>query len=486
MKIREEIQKRRGAAGILSDYGFSMPIVAWMLADFVPRFFQGDSIAYLMTGEGGIPPDRSWAFGFASNFMLRHTHGYSAFMLMQIGILACLIAATRVFFSDFGRSRIIYGVIGILLALDPLLEIYTRFIMSDLPAVAAFFVALFALFLLVRDGGRTRRLWLFASLVVASTVAAVFLRVAYALIIELAVLLVGVIMNDRLARRQWFALAITALGPFMAVGSLAVANRIVFADRFQHELFVNKSSGVFLACVFAPALQKSDFEEVGIPITTSEFQRLDLTNYDKRSAQVWGPSPDNLHQFIKDKLSIKDDYTTLVDQTASNLVWSALRRSPIALAKVYVWSAFLYAEPSEWHSKVNEEMGLLRALPADFVAFSNRYSVLKIEPEITKISSPLMLLYEGVSYFYPLQLLLGLAAAAYLMIRERNRPSAVVLTAGLLADLTSAPLYSNYVIARYILGAIIISYLLIGLAIQNIMTRRGIFQVDDGGIIESL
>jgi len=486
MKMGKEIKQLRVAAGILSNYGYGMAIIAWMLADFVPRFFQGDSIAYLMTGEGFIPPDRSWAFGFASNFILRHTHGYSAFMLMQIGILACLIAATRVFFSDFGRSRIIYGVIGILLALDPLLEIYTRFIMSDLPAVAAFFVALLALFLLVRDCDRTRGLWLFASLVVASTLAAVFLRVAYALIIELAVLLVGIIMSGRLARPQWFALAIAALGPFMAVGSLAVANRIVFADRFQHELFVNKSSGVFLAGVFAPALQKSDFEKVGIPITTAEFLRLDLTNYEKRSAQVWGPWPDNLHQFIKDKLSIKNDYTTLVDQTASDLVWSTLRRNPIALAKVYVWSAFQYAEPSEWHSKVYDEMGLSWDLPADFVAFSNRYSILKIEPEITKIRSPLVRLYEAVSYFYPLQLLLGLAAAAYLMMQERNRPSVAVLTAGLLADLASAPLYSSYVIARYILGAIIISYLLIGLAIQSIMTRRGVFKVDDEGIIESL
>jgi hypothetical protein len=484
MKMGIEMEKLRGAAKILSSYGYGLAIVAWMLADFVPRFFQGDSIAYLMTGEGWIPPDRSWAFGFASNFMLRHTHGYNAFMLMQVGVLACLIAASRVFFSDFGRSRIIYGVIGVVLALDPLLEIYTRFLMSDFLAVAAFFAALFALFLLVRDDGRTMRLWLFASLVIASTIAAVFLRVAYALIIELAVLLVAMMMSDRLARRQWVALAITALGPFMAVGSLAMANRIVFADQFQHEPFVNKSSGIFLACVFAPALEKSDFEKVGIPITTSEFLRLDLTNYDKRSAQVWGPSPDNLHQFIKDKLGVKNDYTTLVDQTASGLVWSALRRSPIALAKVYVWSAFQYMEPSEWHSKVYEEMGLSKALPADFVAFSNRYSVLKIEPEITKIRSPLMRLYEALSYFYPLQLLLGLAAAAYLMLRERNRPSAVVLTAGLLADLASAPLYSNYVIARYILGAIIICYLLIGLAIQIIMTRRGIFQVDIGSIID--
>jgi hypothetical protein len=113
-------------------------------------------------------------------------------------------------------------------------------------------------------------------------------------------------------------------------------------------------------------------------------------------------------------------------------------------------------------------------LPPGFVAFSNRYSVLKIEPEITKIRSPLVRSYEAISYFYPLQLLLGLTAAAYLMIRQRHRPDVAVLTAGLLADLASAPLYSVYVIARYVIGAIIISYLLIGLAIQTSMSRSSV------------
>jgi hypothetical protein len=460
--------------GILSSYGFCLVVITFMLVDFIPRFYQGDSISYLMTGvDGWIPPDRSWAFGFVVNFIFCHTNGYSAFMLMQIGILACLIAATQIFFSDFGRSRIVYGMIAVFLALDPLLEISTRFFMSDFPAVAAFLVILFTLFLLMREGDRTRSLWLYIFLAVAATVVAVFLRVAYALIIELTVLLVGTIAIYRLSRRQWFALAVVALAPFIAVGSLAVANRIVLADQFPNEWFVNKLSGVFLAGVFAPALQMSDFQKVGIPITTSEFQRLGLTSYEKRTDQVWGKSPDCLHQFIKDKLKIKQDYTRTVDETALGLVWSAFRRNPISLAKVYTRSAFQYVKPSEWHQSIKFEMGLWQALPSNFVAFANRYSVLKIEPEITEIRSPLVRLYEAVSYVYPLQLLLGLAAAAYLMIRESDRPSVVVLTAGLLADLGSVPFYCNSVIPRYILGAIIISYLLIGLAIQSFYNPEG-------------
>jgi hypothetical protein len=325
MQIGKKAARFGRAAGILGKYGFALVVVAWMLVDLVPRFYQGDSISYLATGEGWIPPDRSWAFGFVANFLLRHTHGYSAFILMQIGILACLIAMTRIFFSYSDRSTIAYGAIAILLALDPLVEIYTRFLMSDFLAVAAFLTALLALFLLVREGGATRSLWIFASLFIASTVAAVFIRVAYAPIIELTVLLVGIIMSDRLARRQWLALAVAALGPFMAVGSLAVANRLVLADRFPHELFVNKLSGVFLASVFAPALQASDFEKVGIPITTSEFLRLDLANYEKRLGQAWGHSPDDLQQFIR--ISSVSRTTTRWQSTGRRQAWSGARSS---------------------------------------------------------------------------------------------------------------------------------------------------------------
>jgi hypothetical protein len=471
----KEMGGGQGAPGILSSYGFCLVLFAFMLMDFVPRFYQGDSTSYLMTGYNGlIPPDRSWAFGFVSGFIFRHTHGFSAFMLIQVGFFACLIAATRVFFSDFGRSRTVYGVIAVLLALDPFLEINTRFFMSDFSAVVAFLAVLFALFFLLRAGDRTRSLWFWTFLAIVGTVVAVFIRVAYALIIELTVLLVGIILSRRLARRQLFALAVVALAPFIAVSSVVIANRIVFADLFPHETFVVKLSGVLLASIFAPALQMSDFHKVGIPITTSEFQSLDLKNYERRSDQVWVNSPDRLNQFIMDKLKIKQFYSKEVDKTASGLFWNALKRNPIALVKIYAWSAFQYTKPSCWHQAVYEAMGLTRTFPSHFIPFANRYSLLKIEPGITKYRSLLVRLNETVSYVYPLLLLLGLTAGGYLMIMERAKPSVVVLTAGLLADLAPVPMYSFYVVGRYLLGAIIISYLLVGLAVQSFMIRRAL------------
>jgi hypothetical protein len=451
---------------MLPSCGYGVVIIAGLVLDRVPRFFQGDSLSYLMTGTGWIPPDRSWAFGFVVSFLLRYTHGYAAFVLIQIGVLVCLIAAARLFFSETGRPTVVYGAIAVLLALDPLLEIYTRFFMSDFLAMAAYFAALVGLCIVGRGPG-ARGLWHATGLVVVATIVAIFLRIAYVPIVALTVLLFAVILWDRLGRRQRLALGLAALGPLLAVGSLMVANWFVFADRYPGELFVNKLSGVLLAGTYAPALQPEDFDHAGIPITNAEFRRLKLANYDKRLGQVWGSSSDDLHQLIKNKLGITDGYTTAVDETARRLVWSAAMRDPAAVAQVYVHNALLFAQPSEWRRKLNAEMGLSRSLPPDFVAYSNRYAA-EIVPWITALWSPLLHLYAAVCRFYPLQLLLGTFAAAYLLLRDRRAASAV-LVAGLVAVLAAAPLYSIEMLARYVLGAVVISYLLIGLAIQSLM-----------------
>src|SRR5262249_27768333 len=163
--------------------------------------------------------------------------------LIQTGILACLIASSRLFFSQLNRIGIIYGATAVLLALDPLLEIYSRSVMSDLLAVAAFFAALLALFGLLREGAGVKERWSFVVMFIVATVAAIFVRVAYALIIELAVLLAGALMSGRLVRRQWLALAGALCGPLIAVALLSVANGVVFGDRFHHQPFINKLSG---------------------------------------------------------------------------------------------------------------------------------------------------------------------------------------------------------------------------------------------------
>jgi hypothetical protein len=317
---------------------------------------------------------------------------------------------------------------------------------------------------IINPVSRRREIGLGLLVALVAAITAVFLRISYAVIMEVTVLLIGLLWFPRLSAGRRVGLGFAAGIPFLAVGLLVAANSVVFAQRFPHETFVLKLSGVFLAGAFAPALQAADFEHAGIPVTPEEFQRLDLGNYDKRDAQVWGPSADDLQQFLRDKLNIHQDYTADVDRAAIRLVESAFLRDPLSVAAVYVSSGWQYLLPSEWRRHVYDEMGLSRPLTAYFLTFFNAYSVPKIVPEITQVRSPIIRVYEAVSSFYPIQLALGCCAALFLVLRQRARPCVAVLSAGLFADLAAAPLYSNYVIPRYILAAIVISYLLIGLA----------------------
>lgn len=112
-------------------------------------------------------------------------------------------------------------------------------------------------------------------------------------------------------------------------------------------------------------------------------------------------------------------------------------------------------------------MGLTRSLPHNFVTFINQNSVLKITPDLSLLRSPLIRAYEAISGLYPLQLLLGFCAGVAILLRIGPKPFLVLPFAAFCADLAAAPLYENHFIARYILGAIFLSYLLIGLAVGS-------------------
>jgi hypothetical protein len=280
------------------------------------------------------------------------------------------------------------------------------------------------------------------------------------------------LMYRTLTRKQWLAILGTILGPFLAVGCVAVANQLMFSQEFPDEIFVTKLSGVFLAGVFAPALTQADFHNAHIPITSQEYDQLDLGKYEKRVTQVWGNQHSDLQQLIKDNLHITDaPYSAAVDRAASRLVMSALKRNPLALAKVYVISAVDYVRPAEWRRQLPGEMGLTRSLPNYFLALANQYSVQKITFDITTIRSLLIRIYEAVAILYPFQLLLGLIAGIALIVRSGCQPQTAVPFAAFIADLATAPIYGNYLIARYILAAIFLSYVLIAVAAAAILPR---------------
>jgi hypothetical protein len=452
-------------------------VAVYLIFDFVPRFYQGDSLSYVTTNaDGWLPPDRSWQFGLLVNWLLRHTHGLNAYILIQAALLAGLAAALPIFFRDGRHWRVACAIAVFAMCLDPVIEIYVRFLMSDFLSFIFFMAALLAAFVLLRpDVPRTATSWAFPLMAVA-TIAAVFTRIVYAMIIEGTLVLTFLVAGWHMSwhRRARFACAATL--PVLAICLMAASNAMVFAKRFPNEIFVTKLSGDFLAGVFAPALQPVDFARAGVPVTAKQFQSLDLANYGKRLAQVWGSDPDDLHHFLRERLGAQDDYAATLDKTCMRLVKSAFLRDPLAFLAVYLEGAREYLEPSQWIKRLDDEMGINSPLPDGFVAYVNQYAVTKLYPGITVAKTPLLRIYTAVAFLYPLQIVLGLAAALYCMLFQRRHFGLVLLSAALIVDLALAPVYSNYVIARYILAAIALNYVLIAMVVAALLfaLRRGI------------
>jgi hypothetical protein len=450
-----------------------LAILGWLLLDTVPRFFQGDSVSYLMTGfNNWLPPDRSWVFGFASAFILRHGHGPVLFILLQTLLLTLIVCASRLLLGPAACRRPVLLVLVGCTCLDPLIEIYTRFFMSDFVAFGAFILFLVGYrAALKQDGARSIAVAGLLLMFTAGAVA-VFMRVAYSLIIEATSFLILVAFCTRLRGRQWLPALLGVAIPFLLIGCVIASNGVVFSKQFPGEHFVTKLSGVFLAGVFAPAVSEADFAKADIPITSAEFAKLNLGDYGKRVRQVWNKDPDDLQQFLKDKLGVRQDYDARVDSAATALVKAAAIRAPWGILKVYLVSARLYLEPGQWQRQTYGEMGLSQALPAYFVSYFNDISVMKITPDITAVKSALIRAYQALAPFYPAQIILGLIALITLLVREGRNDVVIILGAALIADLVTVPVYSNYLIARYILAALFINYLLIGLAMASICGGR--------------
>ena len=426
-----------------------------LLVDHLPRFFQGDSISYLSTDGVYIPPDRSWAYGFAVNWLLRVTHGYMAYIIIQLGLLLGALALCSVFFRPVRRPAI-FTVFIVLACMDPMVELYARFYMTDLVACLLFVTFLACLCLALRAPRNRFLPWM--ALLLVLVVAAVATRVAYAPVIVLTVLLAGV-SCVRTGEPVGRLAAILALPP-LAVAVLVAANGVVFANRFPGERFITKLSGVFLLGTFAPALVADDFRAAGLDVSDSDIQALDLQDYDKRSNQIWGDDIHSAQVLIRQRLGVSKDYTALVDRVSSRVVMHAALRDPLAIGRVFGTTLLFHFSPAQWQRHLDHEVGMTRLLPQGFVDFFNRVSHSSITARIVEEPSPALTVFRWIAPAYPVLLGAGLLAALGCLLVGRGSMGRVLVSAGLAANLLTVPLYTVYVIPRYVIAAVLLSYLL--------------------------
>ncbi len=446
---------------------------ALLVLDRFPRFYQGDSIAYLSTGMSGwIPPDRSWAYGFGSRWLVESVGSVSALPVAQaIVILAAILVLARTFAP--GKRQHIAALSFITIAvLDPLTQTFARFWLSDTVAGAAFLI--FVAMTGVLASGTSRRKSAIV-LLIGATIASVFIRVAY-VPIELGTLLIALLSACLMARRERAPglrrtlLALLVL-PVCAAGGLAFANSLVAMPTLRGQIFLNRMSGLYTMGVFLPGLRYQDFQRAGVEMTPQEFDGLHLDNYDERAAQIWGEQPRYVRFFLQRRLNRPNVYDADFQKTCSSILRSAILHHPQTLIVAYLHITMMYLDPAEWVGGAKHELGLDRPLPDWVARYLSSVSGKTVLTNSTAHNSLLPEIYTAAIGGYPLLLLAGNMAA--LMVLVRTRPFGIrhVLAAAVLSSFLAAPLYSHAIIPRYLVATVTLSELLLCLTINDFVIR---------------
>ena len=449
---------RAATAAWLRGLLVALPLLAGYLLDHHPRFMLGDSESYLRSGLGGFyPPDRSWIYGVLVREIVSRTHSLQTYILLQaVGVIALGLLAIHCL-GTARRTALSSMLLLAALACDPLIQTYVRFYLSDLSAALLF--AAFVVQLAAPADRRSLGGWVGLA---ACGIGAIMMRIAYMPIEIVTVLLCLAARLLRRERRGFVILLLPALlVPLAGAATLAGANRVVFARTYPGEIFLNRFSGTFLMSVFSPAIAIPDIRAAGIAISDDDFRGMHLEDYDKRTDQIWGTEPFWLRNRILASLHVQG-YDEGADRTASRIVHAAFHRDPAAFARVFATGLLFYAEPSEWARHLDAEMGADRPLSPDFAALLDHWAPDAVTPRSPFGSSFWPRVLARTIRAYPVLLMLGLLVAIWKLATTSSRAVRAV-SAGLAADLLTVPLYSSYVIPRYVLAAVLLGWCLLWL-----------------------
>jgi hypothetical protein len=432
----------------------------WLLVDRFPRFYQGDSVSYMGTGVNGwIPPDRSWLYGFVSRWIMVLTFHVGTVVILQALSLALIAILFTRAFPRTKNGRFAAVLFGFVAAADPLLVTYSRLWLSDIPAMVLFcgFVLL-----LMRSLTRSEtHYWRGALWLLVVSTACIFVRVAYAPVMELTLggCLVASLWRP-LSRPRRYILPLFIV-PLISVGILAEANSIVSLPQFRGHAYVNRMSGLYQLGVFLPAIRIEDFRDAGMPITDAEFARLNLGKYRNRERSVWSPGTQHIRAFLESKLKTTDDYDARLQALSARIVHVGFHHHPTTFALAYLRSLAIYFNAAYWHDDFPGEMGVSVPLPQWMVDYVNTHSTPRITPQIVNHITPLYSVTQPFLWFYPFLVITGLVASLVILLRPGRFTALCPPASALIAVMLSVPLYSHDIKPRYVLAAVFLSWFLL-------------------------
>jgi hypothetical protein len=421
--------------------------------DPMPRYYFGDSAAYLWAVRNDGPEDRSWTYPYWFLRPLFSLHSMRAIVLVQCALGAIpSILCWKILSEREGTSPYIALGFAALAVVEPLALAYQRFLLTDsigLVTVAA------ALYLCVSLVDRKPRGLVAAAIAPSLIVLAASWRSSQAPILALLSLAVALILGC--AQRRFVVLT-------LFVGSLAVCQTLYSKEalKIQHTAGYNAASGRFLLGAMLPIVTRDDIAPYVDPIKAPALLDPRARDRRERANEMFG-SGGAIEQ-LRALVGNVGQESWLDGHIATHAVF----RAPLQAAQLGLENYLDYFDPVYFRERIEVESGR-RSFDPGFQAYLAQNAIVDVE-DPWKTWSLTGAGFRAASAYYGLIPAIAALVLVGALAFDRT-PSTILLAAFSFASAASQILLSTEPVPRYLIVAAWVNIVVLG-RLTNVLWRR--------------
>lgn len=310
-------------------------ILFWI--DHRPGFFLGDSASYIWSGISGNPPtDRSFVYGYIIRLIAKKTESLTSLLIFQAFLtgLICLISAYLLIRYFRVRPWIAFSTV-ILMTLEPLQLLYTRYVMTE---TMALFFFVFYIWVALRYLEDPKIRWLallhvFAVLMICFRF--MFIPLVWFFALAIPALAVPLIAGNAktAAKKPFKAVVFHFVLSICFLFSFTTIYKQIHGSLQHKRPAFSYDSGFFMLGYVAPLLEPGDFADEDLGKRLLSNVSIPLADRRARPAQRWVDSGIvmQLEKLVPDRIK--------ADRIASEAAYHAVIHKPFAFLRLG-WLAF--------------------------------------------------------------------------------------------------------------------------------------------------
>ncbi len=342
--------------------------LALLLVDPQPRFYLGDSESYLATSlTGHIPRDRSWLYGFFAVGVTKASHGLGALLglktLAGVWVSASVGALATL---RFGVSRRLGGILVIATSLEPMALYYERSVLTESFGLAFFWSATILLLRMADHPTFVGAVGLASATLLAVALRTAFVPHALMVVVTCLGLAFGAWTRSAPCRAELTAVVLVLVG---LRGYAMVSGALVHT-----EPAINPRSGAFLAGLFAPILQATDFDGLGLRDPAALLAAARTQEPWRRNEQTF--NDDGLFALIEREVGDWRSANRITREAAGH----AVRRDPRGALRLTWANGRAYLDESLYRLQFPIDAGLVLPIPEKMVANVSQLTATPFDP----------------------------------------------------------------------------------------------------------